>query len=297
MSKRLLACTIFFVISVSLFSLTPKEIDKYLRNYFEKGYRFLRSEGNYTWYIAFKNPEWKTEWSVVVVLLTDESGNEVITIGTTIATFDQQPTPALMKYLLERNGDNTNIGSFSLYTEDKYYVQYFVRIPNNYCSLDQIIFSIGWVAGYCNTLQEDVVKYTEDIGEEKKEAQEKEFVGRWRVYSERLVYDEGGAGPWLTASKRNAVTRKLELKADGTWSFGSSQGKWRISPISASDWEKWKIPSYGPTRKIILEGWNKNTASGAVEEGDSGVNFIWVLYRVGPPTVSRPGTVHMKFGR
>lgn len=124
-----------------------------------------------------------------------------------------------------------------------------------------------------------------------------EFVGAWRVYSERLFYDEGGGGSTLSASSGTAVTQKLELGKDGSWTYGSSSGKWSASVASESDWNSWDITSYGPTRKIVLDGWNKGTASGPVEEESGTVNFIWVLYRVGPPTVSRPGTVHMKFGQ
>lgn len=124
----------------------------------------------------------------------------------------------------------------------------------------------------------------------------KEFAGNWRAYSERLFYDKGGGGATLSASSGTASTQTLSLKNDGTWSYGTSKGTWSISAITADDWKSWGIESYGPARKIFLQGWNKGTASGPVEESAGNVDFIWVLYRVGPPTVQNPGTVHMKFG-
>ncbi|MBM3232652.1 hypothetical protein FJZ18_00600 [Candidatus Pacearchaeota archaeon] len=123
------------------------------------------------------------------------------------------------------------------------------------------------------------------------------FSGTWRVYSERLFYDEGGGGTTLSASTGTAVTQKLSLNVDGTWSYGESKGTWKTSSINDEDWKAWGIESYGPIRKIILEGWNKGTASGPVEVNMERVDFIWVLYRTGPPTVSKHGTVHLKFGR
>lgn len=122
------------------------------------------------------------------------------------------------------------------------------------------------------------------------------FVRTWRVYSERLFYDEGGGGTTLSASSGTAVTQTLKLKSDGTWAYGDSSGTWKVSAVAADDWKTWGIDPYGPTRKMTLDGWNKGSASGPIEEEAGAVNFVWVLYRVGPPTVSKPGTVHMKFG-
>ena len=123
------------------------------------------------------------------------------------------------------------------------------------------------------------------------------LIGTWRVYSERLFYDDGGGGTTFSASSGTAVTQTLKLNNDGTYTYGDSKGNWKMSSVSDSDWISWGITSYGSTRKITLEGWNKGTASGPLEEESGVVNFVWVLYKVGPPTVSKPGTVHLKFGR
>ena len=121
-----------------------------------------------------------------------------------------------------------------------------------------------------------------------------EFVGSWRVYSQRIFYDEGGAGSYGAASEGTTSSTKLEIKKDKKWSYGSSSGTWEVSEITDTDWSSWKIDSYGPTRKMTLEGWNKGIASGPIEE--DGVNFIWVIYRVQPPISEKPGMVNMKFG-
>ena len=129
------------------------------------------------------------------------------------------------------------------------------------------------------------------------EARKEGVEGVWKVYSQRLFYDEGGAGPWLSASEGTAVTQGLRIKNDGVWEYGSSSGKWSVSSITESDWKAWGINSYGPTRKIVLQDWNGNgkTASGPIEKSTN-IDFVWVIYRVEPPTVQKQGIVNMKFG-
>lgn len=114
------------------------------------------------------------------------------------------------------------------------------------------------------------------------------LAGSWRVYSEYLYYDAGGG------STVTPVTTKLNLNADGTWQFGSSSGTWGVASITSSDWAKWGISPYGTTsRKIVLNNWAGGTADGPIDETSSGVDFIWVVYRVSQPD---PGTVWVKFG-
>ncbi|MHB1920670.1 MAG: hypothetical protein ACYCOO_00400 [Chitinophagaceae bacterium] len=115
--------------------------------------------------------------------------------------------------------------------------------------------------------------------------------GSWRIYSERLFYDVGGGGAWESSGFQN-----LSIHSNGSYNFGSSRGTWSVQPITASDWKTWKVGSYGPTQKIVLNGWDKGTASGPLEGNGSQVTFVWVLYRVTPPLVRAPGTVDIKFG-
>lgn len=119
----------------------------------------------------------------------------------------------------------------------------------------------------------------------------KEFAGLWREFSSRMFYDAGGGGALGAGSGV-----PLEINSDGTWKFGGSAGKWQIEAIQGTDWKKWGVESYGPTRKMVLNGWNKDVADGPVEESDEGVDFIWAIYRVGSPTVSSPGQVQVKYG-
>ncbi len=116
---------------------------------------------------------------------------------------------------------------------------------------------------------------------------DKDLVGSWRPFSEAIFYDDGG-NDWITP-----VSRRIELSADGTWSFGSSSGTWSVAPISNSDWSTWKVSSYGPNRKIILDGWNKGVASGPIEESSS-IDFFWVIYH-GDMSLG-PATIQIKFG-
>lgn len=122
-----------------------------------------------------------------------------------------------------------------------------------------------------------------------------EFAGSWRAYSERIYYDRGGAGALLSIAKGNAITRTLKISSDGRWEFGDSKGTWTVSAITDEDWSRWGISPYGPTRKVVLDGWNKASADGPAEESTR-VDFIWVIYHVEPPLVQNPGTIWIKFG-
>ncbi|MBI3032780.1 hypothetical protein HYY69_04855 [Candidatus Woesearchaeota archaeon] len=114
------------------------------------------------------------------------------------------------------------------------------------------------------------------------------LVGSWRPFSEAIFYDNGGNN-WITP-----VSRRIELSSDGTWNFGTSTGTWSVAPITNSDWSVWKISSYGPTRKIILDGWNKGISSGPIEESGANIDFFWVIYH--SDMSMGPATIQMKFG-
>jgi hypothetical protein len=161
--RRLFVMLMIILFSAGMASaLTQKQIDKYLRNHKEDGYKFLRSEGKSTWYVSFKLPEWESEWSVVIILLKNDEGSEVIGVGTTVYKSDNEPPKALMTYLMERNVDDMNIGSFGLYKDSeskKYMVQYWVKIPNQYVKDEQVVYSVGFVSGYANALEPEIKKY------------------------------------------------------------------------------------------------------------------------------------------
>ncbi len=118
-----------------------------------------------------------------------------------------------------------------------------------------------------------------------------QFIGTWRIYSSRLFYDSGGGGAVDTTS-----TQTLKLKPDNLWEFGSSSGTWSVSDISEADWAEWKISSYGPSRKLVLNGWKSesNKAGGPIEEETQSVDFLWIIYRTISPTP--PGQVQTKMG-
>ncbi len=158
MSKKFI---FFIALSLSplfVFSLTNQQIDRYLRNYSEQGYRFVRSEGDNTWFLSFKAKELKKERNVIVLLVSSDR-IETLIVGATVASFDREPSPALMRYLLQENGKDNFVGSFSLYVTDRYYVQFFVKVPNSYASLDQIIYSAWYVAFICDRYEDEILKF------------------------------------------------------------------------------------------------------------------------------------------
>jgi predicted small lipoprotein YifL len=117
-----------------------------------------------------------------------------------------------------------------------------------------------------------------------------QLVGSWRFYSESLYYDAGGGG---VMDSSEVVGTDLVLYEDGSWEFGSSSGWWSVAAIDGSEWDRWLVSPYGPTRKILLQGWNGGTGDGPLDEETGYVDFVWVIYHVDSPD---PGTVYIKFG-
>lgn len=124
-------------------------------------------------------------------------------------------------------------------------------------------------------------------------ATDKSLTGDWRVISAVLYYDNGKNTKDV---KITLPTRRLTVGEDGKWQFGSSNGAWTVSAIEDADWKGWGIEAYGPTRKIVLNGWSGDTSKGPIEESTGPVDFFWVIYRYTSDT-SGPGTVWMKFGK
>jgi hypothetical protein len=117
-----------------------------------------------------------------------------------------------------------------------------------------------------------------------------QLVGTWRIYSESFYYDAGGGG---VMDSSQVVGTDLFLYGDGSWEFGSSYGWWSVAQINGSEWARWLVDPYGPTRKMVLDGWNGGVGDGPLDEETGYVDFVWLIYHVDSPD---PGTVYIKFG-
>jgi hypothetical protein len=115
------------------------------------------------------------------------------------------------------------------------------------------------------------------------------FAGQWAVLSQRIVYDAGGA------SNVSISGTPLALGSNGTWTYGAMSDQLTVDSIAAADWTRWKASPYGPTRKLTFSGWNPGPADGPVEESGGVVNYVWVVYHVGPPTISQSGLMEIRF--
>ena len=113
-------------------------------------------------------------------------------------------------------------------------------------------------------------------------------LGEWMAYSKSVYYDDG---EFKFAEPKGL----LYVNDDGTWEFGNLNGKWEVSAITEDDWKIWDVSPYGHKKKITLYGWNGDIASGPIE-GEATPQFIWVIYRSGPPFEDAPSQVQMKFG-
>ncbi len=112
----------------------------------------------------------------------------------------------------------------------------------------------------------------------------------WIAYSSRIDYD-GGRG----SAVMPAGTQRLVI-GGSHWQYGASSGTVKVSAITAADWTRWGVSSYGPTRKATFVGWNHGRADGPLEEEPGRVDFVWIMYRAKPPTVRWPATISLKFG-
>lgn len=116
------------------------------------------------------------------------------------------------------------------------------------------------------------------------------IAGTWRVMSMRTDYKSGFSE---TIVRTN--TMRVSINPDHTWKFSSSSGTWKIADIKSSDWKEWGINSYGPTKKIILNNWNKKSGSGPIEISNGNVDAIWIIYQYISSTKG-PGIEQMKVG-
>jgi len=125
----------------------------------EAGYRFIKSTGDNLWYVAFKLPDWKNEWSVAVALVKNDAGNEILSVGTSLARTATIPTQGLLKFLLEKKTEDQSLGSFSLFYDKEYVAQYLAWVPNQFLTTDQLLYYTGFVTASCDRTQAEVAKF------------------------------------------------------------------------------------------------------------------------------------------
>jgi len=139
------------------------------------------------------------------------------------------------------------------------------------------------------TKEPEISKHDNIEAPKKQSSTDQSVVGVWRPHAQSIEYDAGAIN-----SIKKPVTRKLTISSDGTWEYGST-GTWEVELIEEKDWERWKMASYGPTKKIVLHGWNNAIGDGPIDEGTAGVDFIWVIYRSEKLSLG-PATISIKFG-
>lgn len=106
---------------------------------------------------------------------------------------------------------------------------------------------------------------------------------KWRSYSKSIYYDDGDFEFLKTPEE------VLRLNDDKTWEFGSGKGTWEIAEITASDWSKWGLKDYGPTKKMVLYEWNNDAADGPIEGSGELPALFWMIYRVPPQEQGKAG--------
>ncbi len=116
------------------------------------------------------------------------------------------------------------------------------------------------------------------------------LIGKWGLHFTGLRLNE--KGKWV---KKVDTTTILELKADKTWTFGTSQGTWKVLPIEDEDWQKWGVDPYGPKKKIVLENFGDDGGSGPIEAYKGEVSFFWAMYKATNPETGKQASFQKKF--
>jgi hypothetical protein len=121
----------------------------------------------------------------------------------------------------------------------------------------------------------------------------KQLAGSWAVDYSRTFYDDG------VIETRQEPSRSLRIAPNGAWIFGRNTGSWRVEQITPSDRTDWGLSPFGTTHKIVLYGWYSGVVSGPVKidpKRPGKVDSFWLIYRIKPPMVKKPGQVRTKFG-
>ncbi|GEM_PF-1571728 len=128
-------------------------IETVLKNHQREGYKFLKKVNESSWLVQFQSPDWEYSWKINVFLSKHPSDPDfdVVYIWTNVLELDRKPSDEVLEYILKLNAQEGNWGFFSLDSENgKWYIDYNVKMRYYYLNKNQLIESIGWVAGYAN---------------------------------------------------------------------------------------------------------------------------------------------------
>lgn len=132
--------------------------------------------------------------------------------------------------------------------------------------------------------------YVPKVTKEDDTFSELSLIGKWAIHFIPLKKNE--KGQWV---KKSETTTILELKSDKTWAFGTSSGKWSMGNIESDDWKKWSTQPYGPRKKIVLDNFGDDGASGPIEADKGQVSFFWLIYHTTNPENGKQLYLQRKF--
>lgn len=156
--KRLLISTlVLLATATSLFAkMSDREIGSYLKGYSESGYKYVRELKSNEWQVKFTMSDWEYNWNVYVETFPNSVNDDydIIQISTVIESYGgDQITSSFLQKILQANLGSPSYGSFALQSDDEdYQLFYVVKITRGQLTQNSLISSIGYVAGYANSI-------------------------------------------------------------------------------------------------------------------------------------------------
>jgi hypothetical protein len=161
--RKLALILLLVFLGTSAYSVSDSKIGAWLKKHEEEGYKFLKEIDSTTWQMQFKMKDWKYNWNVYAQISKNESYPDfnIVYVFTTVATLKAKPSASLMAYILKKNEDTANWGSYTIqeYKDGDWEIHYMVKLRQSSLDSEGLINAVGFVAGYANSVFADIEDY------------------------------------------------------------------------------------------------------------------------------------------
>jgi len=134
--------------------MDESDVGHYLQNLKQAGYRYERQVDARSWIVAFQGPGMNQAWSVAVAITGTGEKGRFISVGTTAWKGTKEPSRELALFLLQMNAIDNNVGALSVFQNGReHFVQYFTKSPLEHYRAERLLFDIGFVGGFADSIQ------------------------------------------------------------------------------------------------------------------------------------------------